>query len=419
MSANPRIRNHSPHPASHAAPRPPLRHHGREDREAPRFLEASFPLVVHSHLRWSFVWQRPQQIHSRLARRHPVLFIEEPVIEDAPGKEYLEITCPLPNLWVVQPRVSRGGSPDAHARALLRSAADQLFRAQFSGAVHWVYTPMMEPQIDLFPRPRAVIYDCMDELSKFAMAPAGLAARERRLLERADLVFAGGPELGAAKARLHPNVHVFGCGVDFEHFASARTATPSPELSLLAEPRLGYMGVIDERLDYALLADIARSFPEATVVLVGPVVKIDPAILPREPNIVYLGARDYAALPELLAGFDVCLMPFAMNEASFFINPTKTLEYLATGRPVVSTPVRDVVRQFRDLLQIADSKRFVEAIRAVLRGERRDPDAGLERARASSWEKTVSAMELYVAVAASARRSGVSSQRTAAASSGY
>ena len=412
MSSNPR-RENSPR-SPHALTRPERHLPERDHREAPPLLDASFPVVVHSHLRWSFVWQRPQQIHSRLARRHPILFIEEAVVAEKPGKEHLEITSPLPNLWVVQSRVSSAGSSDACARSLLRSASERLFGAQFAGAVHWVYTPMMEPQIDLFPKPRAVVYDCMDELSNFAMAPAGLAERERRLLARADLVFAGGHELGASKARQHPNVHVFGCGVDFDHFAKARTATPSAELSLLREPRLGYVGVIDERLDYALLEDLALSIPEATVVMVGPIVKVDPASLPQRPNIVYLGARDYSALPEILAGFDVCLMPFAMNEASFFINPTKTLEYLASGKPVVSTPVRDVVRQFRDVVQIADSKAFVEAVRAVLR-DRRDPSAGIERARESSWEKTVAAMELYVAVAASAKRSGIPARQAATA----
>jgi glycosyltransferase involved in cell wall biosynthesis len=350
------------------------------------------------------VWQRPQQTHSRLAQRHPVLFIEEP-LPQAPGlRDALDVSSPLPNLWVVRPQVAPG--PDAEERSLrlLREAGQGVLREAFRGAVHWLYTPSMESQIDAFPPARAVVYDCMDELSNFASPPPNLAERERRLLRRADIVFAGGYELGAAKSRLHENVHVFGCGVDFDHFRKAAGPAEIPfDLALIPGPRLGYFGVIDERLDYELIRDLARFDRSWSVVLIGPFAKVDPATLPQEPNLVYLGPRDYSVLPAYAAGFSACLMPFAMNAASHFINPTKSLEYLATGKPVVSTPVRDVVRQFRGMIHIAEAERFPGLVKRVLTGELPTSEAGLERARESSWEKTVAKMEMYVALAAAVR----------------
>ena len=361
----------------------------------------AFPIVVHSHLRWAFVWQRPQQTHSRLARRHRVLFVEEPTLQARGLQDRLDITSPIENLWIVQPQLSPGPNVELRTRALLREAGQSIFKDSFANAVHWLYTPMMEPQIDEFSKPRAIVYDCMDELSQFAAPPLHLAERERRLLQRADLVFTGGYELGAAKSKLHSNVHVFGCGVDFDHFHQAATLDdPALDLEMIPRPRLGYIGVIDERLDYQLLRDLARANRSWSIVMVGPVVKVDPEGLPNEPNIVYLGPRDYSDLPSYARGFDACLMPFAMNAASFYINPTKTLEYLATGKPVISTPVRDVVRQFKDSVHIAQAAAFPTMVSRVLAGDRFDSKTGIERARASSWEKNISQMELYVAVAA-------------------
>jgi glycosyltransferase involved in cell wall biosynthesis len=366
--------------------------------------ETRRPIVVHSHLRWSFVWQRPQQTHSRLAAMRPVLFVEEPV-DQIPGlRDALHLYSPLPNLWVVEPRVHPGPDSERRTLQLLREAGQGPLREAFRDAVHWLYTPSMEPQIDAFPPPSAIVYDCMDELSNFASPPPGLAEREARLLRRADIVFAGGYELGAAKSRLHENVHVFGCGVDFEHFHKAAANPEIPfDLALIPEPRLGYFGVIDERIDYDLVRDLARTDRSWSIVLIGPLAKVDPLSLPQEPNIVYMGPRDYAELPGYAAGFAACLMPFAMNDASYYINPTKSLEYLATGKPVLSTPVRDVVRQFHDVVHIADAERFPGMVRRVLAGELRGSEAGIEKARESSWEKTVALMTMYVSLAAHAR----------------
>ena len=359
----------------------------------------SFPIVVHSHLRWSFVWQRPQQTHSRLARSHRVLFLEEAVGLEPGERPHLKVREVAPDLLVAQPAINENPgetfeSREAKVHSVLREALAGPLGRRFARAAHWLYTPLMEPQIALFRQPAAILYDCMDELANFAFAPPQLARREKCLIAKADLVFTGGQELYLAKRALHPHVHPFGCGVDFEHFQRVAAGLPeAADLAKVPAPRLGYVGVIDERLDYELIARLAAENPESSVVMIGPVVKVDPQALPKAPNIHYLGSRDYLALPYYLAGFDVCLMPFAINEASRYINPTKTLEYLASGKPVLSTPVADVVRQFTDVVTVASPADFPSAARSILSGHRLDRQKGLERARNSSWESTVRRME--------------------------
>ena len=372
---------------------------------------ARFPIVVHSHLRWSFVWQRPQQVHSRLARSHRILFLEEPLRAGDGERSRLQLHRAAPNLYVAQPLLAAEAWETREALeqatlAVLRESLDGLLGRVFAGAAHWLYSPLLEFQIDAFRSPGTVVYDCMDELSNFAFAPPELGEREARLLERADLVLAGGHELYLAKKDRHPNVHVFGCGVEFEHFSRARNgARPAPDLESIPAPRVGYVGVVDERLDYELIEGMARENPGWSVVLIGPIVKVDPETLPKLPNVHYLGSRRYEDLPEYLAAFDVCMMPFAMNDASRYINPTKTLEYLATGKPVVSTPIRDVVRRFSEVVFVAERKEFARRVADALAGKRLDPERGLEMARLSSWEETVAEMEKLVLEAA-ARTAG-------------
>jgi len=377
-----------------------------------------FPLVVHSHLRWSFVWQRPQQIHSRLARRHPVLFVEEPVISLPGETARLDLSEPWPNLVVAQPRLPESG-PDETGSLDREREIVRLLRqerpAGFDRAVHWFYSPQLTPQLDAFDRSTAVVYDCMDELTQFAFAPRQLAEREKELLALADVVFTGGYELFRAKSRLHDNVHFFGCGVDFDHFhRAAEGADVAADLRPIPAPRLGYVGVIDERLDYPLIETLARENPDWSLVFVGPIVKVDPASLPHAANIHYLGARDYADLPSYLAGYQVCLMPFAMNEASQFINPTKTLEYLASARPVLSTPIRDVVRNFGDTVHVSDRAQFAARAREILAGRAIDPERGCEVARRSSWEQTVEKMEALVRACAPSLEEGTAAETASA-----
>ena len=370
-------------------------------------------MIVHSHLRWDFVWQRPQQIVSRLARSRPVLYVEEPVFLDDTRMGSLEIVQPHANVYRAIPRMRaelRTRYDDA-AR-LTRSMVQALiseggqFAGAFDNAIQWFYTPMPAPtMLDAFGEV-GVVYDCMDELSQFRFAPPELVDSEAALLERADVVFTGGRKLFDSKSRHHPNVHFFGCGVDADHFAKARSeSTPvAAELRDLPRPILGYFGVIDERLDYALIDRLADSFEHGSVVFVGPVVKVDPNELPKRSNIHWLGQRPYERLPEYVKGFDVCLMPFALNSATEYINPTKTLEYMAAGKPIVSTPVWDVVRNFTPIVEVATSSEFVYAVSTAMHMESSRLEAGIARARRSTWESTVAEMDRLLADAVTSKR---------------
>ncbi|PTU73129.1 glycosyltransferase family 1 protein [Pseudomonas mangrovi] len=350
-------------------------------------------LLCLSHLRWSFVYQRPQHLMTRFARDYNLLFLEEPVATEQ-SQAWLEIRPEDGGVQVLVPRLPHacGGEPSARLQRELLDG--YLQRLKVDDLILWFYTPMALAFASHL-RARLTVYDCMDELSAFRGAPAALIERERELLLRADLVFTGGYSLYEAKCELHSNAHPFPSSVDVEHFAAARDAQPDPsDQAALGRPRLGFYGVIDERLDLALIDQVARLRPDWQLVLVGPVVKINPAELPRRDNIHYLGAKPYDELPAYLAGWDVAIMPFAMNESTRFISPTKTPEYLAGGRPVVSTPIIDVVRSYGDsgLVRIAaDAAEFVAATEAALR-DAAQPEA--LRARADSilgdmsWDHT-------------------------------
>jgi glycosyltransferase involved in cell wall biosynthesis len=263
--------------------------------------------------------------------------------------------------------------------------------------VQWFYSPMTAPCFLGKFGAAAVVYDCMDELANFRFAPPDIGAREKLLLKSADVVFTGGYQLFRSKSQHHANTHFYGCGVDAAHFGSARSAqTPvAPEIAALPRPVFGYFGVIDERLDYELISHLADAFPDGSVAMVGPFAKIDPAGLPRQSNIHWLGQRSYAELPGLVKGFDVCLMPFALNEATQYINPTKTLEYMAAGKPIVSTPIADVVRNFTPVVSVAESPAaFCRAVRRALEAPDRSLIArGLEQAAKNSWDSIVAQME--------------------------
>jgi UDP-galactopyranose mutase len=326
-------------------------------------------LLCFSHLRWDFVWQRPQHLMARFARAGRVLFWEEPRFADDAVAARLDVTpCTETGVVVLTPVL-----PSAAAHSDTHAAVGDLLTAFLAGEaapfVCWYYTPMMLPFSDGVPA-SCVVYDCMDELAAFKDAPPGLLELEARLLDKANLVFTGGQSLYEAKCDRHPDTHLFPSSVDVKHFAVARQqgTTPADQASLPA-PRLGYCGVIDERLDLSLVAALADAHPDWSVVMVGPVVKISQDDLPRRANIHYLGGKRYDELPEYLRGWDVALMPFAMNEATRFISPTKTPEYLAAGCPVVSTPVVDVVRRYGALegVRIAETPdAFVAACEAAL-----------------------------------------------------
>jgi glycosyltransferase involved in cell wall biosynthesis len=374
----------------------------------------TFPLIVHSHLRWDFVWQRPQQILSRFGRQHPVLFIEEPVFADDMAAGSLDVRAVCTKVHRVVPRLPKRlrASYDEAAIAV-RALLQQLLLGrgalarEFERGVQWFYTPMPAPiMIDEFNE-RGVVYDCMDELAQLRFAPPEHAQREQFLMSRADVVFTGGRQLFESKSRRHANVHFFGCGVDADHFARALDpATPvASELRDLPHPILGYFGVVDERLDYDLIALLAERFSNGSVVFVGPTAKVDPAELPQRSNLHWVGQRSYEQLPEYVKGFDVCLMPFALNEATQYINPTKTLEYMAAGRPIVSTAVPDVVRNFAPIVRVARTHDlFVEAVDAATTPEPARIEAGMARARGATWESIVASMDRLIGLAVKTSR---------------
>ncbi len=356
-----------------------------------RPTEALTPLLVcHSHLRWDWVYQRPQHLLSRIAKSWPVLIEEEPVFDDRPPG--IDVLAVAPNVTVLRPHRRADRDHD-----LGRLVEDYVALARAGRPlVRWFYSPMFALHGNRLGDGQVVVYDCMDDLAGFAGAPSGLAEAEARLLARADVVFTGGRSIHEAKRDRHANIHCFPSAVEADHFAKADDpALPLPDaVADLPRPIFGYYGAVDERLDYDLIARLADAEGVGSVVLVGPTIKVDPAALPKRPNLHYLGQRAYADLPAFLKAFDVCLMPWALNEATRSISPTKTLEYMAAGKPIVSTAVRDVVRDHGDLAFVADSpERFIELARTAL--DRFDEDralAGRARAKASGWDATADAI---------------------------
>lgn len=355
-------------------------------------------LVCLSHLRWDLVFQRPHHLLTRCARDRRVFFIEEPVFGD--NRLRYDIQPRQNGVQRVVPHLP-DGLDEAAMIAAQRALLDALFAEQRIHAhILWYYTPMALP-FTRHLRPLATVYDCMDELSAFAGAPPALRQREAELMRRADLVLTGGQSLYEAKKHLHPQVYPFPSSVDVAHFARARTPQPDPDdQQSIPRPRIGFFGVIDERLDIELVRGVAAARPDWHLVFIGPIVKIDPARLPRAANIHYLGARPYDELPRYLAGWDVAILPFARNESTRFISPTKTPEYLAAGRPVVSTSIRDVVRPYgqQSLARIADSpSEFVSAIDAALAEDAGERQAAADAfLRQMSWDLTWTRMRHLV-----------------------
>lgn len=361
-------------------------------------MNKSFDFVVFSHLRWDFVFQRPQHLLSRFAKQNRVIFIEEPIrCEGSPRWEFIDTRS---NVIVCRPHtpLEHGGFNDAQLSEMHRLMPDLVGKLDLRNYVAWFYTPMALPLLnDLSPS--AVIYDCMDELSMFLGAPKELLDREDRLLRMADLVFTGGPSLFRAKQHRNANVHCFPSSVDAQHYAKAKPGADAQadDQAKLPAPRLGYFGVIDERIDIELLDKLAAARPEWQICMVGPVVKIDPATLPKRPNVTYFGQRQYAELPSYLAGWDVCMLPFALNQSTKFISPTKTLEYMAAERMIVSTPITDVAEPYGKIVYIArGADEFIAACDRAMNvgaGERAERIQGMRDVLSrTSWDATANRM---------------------------
>ncbi len=353
-------------------------------------------LIVLSHLRWDFVTQRPQHLMTRAARDFEVIFLEEPVWVD--GGEPRSETLPRDAVTVIQPILPHG-TDGADAVDHQRHILDRLVASAKGPVVLWFYTPMALPFARHVPAD-LIVFDKMDELSAFQHAPPLLLALEQELLELADVVFTGGASMHEAAAHRHANIHCFPSSIDVAHFASARDgglADPADQAGI-ADPRVGFFGVIDERFDIELLRNVAALAPDVQFVMIGPVAKIDPATLPKAPNIHWLGGKSYEELPAYLAGWNVGWMPFAINDATRFISPTKTPEFLAAGLPVVSTAIRDVIRPYGEagLVELASTpEETLAALVKVLSRPRLDWLAAVDAQLAQgSWDRTWAAMHV-------------------------
>jgi glycosyltransferase involved in cell wall biosynthesis len=356
-------------------------------------------LICFSHLRWGFVFQRPQHLLSRLTKHFIVFYVEEPIF-NAPVDRTV-VTLSNEKVWIVVPHLKgshEGENIEQRQVDLLNN-----FFAEFGiqRYIFWYYTPMALPYTRHF-QPKMVIYDCMDELSAFKFAPPAMGELENELFRTADLVFTGGQSLYEAKKNRHQNIHAFPSSIDKAHFAVARQEQPEPDdQENIPFPRIGFFGVLDERFDIDLIERVAAARPDWQVVLIGPVVKIDPATLPKLPNIHYLGSKTYAVLPQYLSGWQIAMIPFALNESTRFISPTKTPEYLAAGKPVISTAIQDVVHPYgtNKLVHIIhNAGEFVECAEKELKFN--DRHAWLKEVdhflSTNSWDLTCMKMLSYI-----------------------
>jgi glycosyltransferase involved in cell wall biosynthesis len=356
---------------------------------------ATTHLVCFSHLRWNFVYQRPQHLMSRFTKQFKVFFIEEPIFDAT--ENVLDVTTSVENVVVVTPRLINGMSEDEIVTLQKEMLSKFFIDNNITKYFFWYYTPMMLPVSDHF-NPTITIYDCMDELAAFKFAPQSLKDKENQLFAKSDLVFTGGYSLYEAKKARHHDVHPFPSSIDTEHYFKARHYTVDPaDQASIGHPRIGYFGVIDERIDLALIEGIAKRKPEWHIVMIGPTAKISPDALPKLPNIHYLGMKSYQELPSYIAGWDIAMMPFAHNESTRYISPTKTPEYLAAGRPVISTPIADVLRQYgrNGLVNIAGTpEEFVRVASPEL--ENNDRDEWMQHVNEflsqNSWDKTFQRM---------------------------
>ena len=368
--------------------------------------QISEALLCLSHLRWNFVYQRPQHLLVRCARAHRVVFFEEPLFDASEPELELRAEGPV---TVAVPHLPVGTPMDLAEHAQRKMIDRVLYELDNPRPVLWYLTPMAIA-FTHHVKARAIVYDCMDELSLFRGASPMLTDREALLFKHADVVFTGGYSLYEHKrARSqHRNIHPFPSSVDVAHFARARAPLADPaDQAAIPYPRIGFFGVIDERLDLPLLAELADQRPDLQLVMIGPVIKIAPDSLPQRPNLHWLGSKAYDDLPVYLANWDVAMLPFARNDATRFISPTKTPEYLAAGKPVVSTSITDVVRPYgrEGLAWIADSAgEFAAAIEEALRSDRTarvaHADAFLE---GMSWDRTWIEMWAHVQRAIEAR----------------
>jgi glycosyltransferase involved in cell wall biosynthesis len=358
-------------------------------------------LICFCHIRWDFVYQRPQHLLNRFAIYNRVFVIEEPYFDQDENKVAIERSADDVNLWVVKLSVTRQDS-DTKTFEIIKDLISNMISSQnITRYLLWYYSPMALQYSDHL-KPTIIIYDAMDELTAFKFAPPELKDLESVLLSKADVVFTGGQSLYEAKKHLHHNIHAFPSSIDRVHFGKARINTEEPEdQKPIPHPRLGFYGVIDERFDISLVDEVTDLQPDWHFILIGPVVKIDSKLLPKKTNIHYLGSKSYDSLPAYLAGWDIATLPFALNESTKYISPTKTPEYLAGGKPVISTSITDVVNPYgkKDLVKIADTAdEFVNAAKEIFASD--DNKIWLQRTdeflSKNSWNKTWHQMNVLI-----------------------
>jgi UDP-galactopyranose mutase len=358
----------------------------------------SADILCFCHLRWNFVFQRPQHLMVRWAKERRVFYIEEHIIPDS--QTYMEVKQCSSGVYYVTPHLPKQLSLENTHRALAQLINELMEQFEIHSYINWYYTPMALPFTEHLS-PLAIVYDCMDELSHFKGADPLISQREKELFKQADVVFTGGESLYRHKKKSHSNVHAFPSSVDYAHFSQGQKGMDEPDdQAQIPHPRIGFYGVIDERFDIPLIEGLARKRPDWHIVLIGPVVKIDPSSLPRFSNIHYLGQKKYEDLPQYLSGWDVSILPFAKNDSTKYISPTKTLEYMAAHKPIVSTSIEDVVDPFQklELVRIADTiDTFNQAIEEALSENTQDR---VEKAEAYlkevSWDKTLQRMRHLV-----------------------
>ena len=366
-----------------------------------------FPIVVHGRRPWASPWRRPQQTHARLAARHPVLYLEPICRNPDAAADRLRVSRQPPDVWIAEPHLAgepRGRADDeARVAALLRDSAAA---ERVTPAVHWTFGPIPQERLGHFPEPLALVYDVLDE--------AG-GEDDSDLLRAADLVFTAGHELALRRAAIRPDARPVPDGVDFAHFHAAARLTPPSDLARIPPPRIGYSGVIDARLDLDALARLAEERPGDSIVLLGPVDGLAPGALPRARNLFYPGERPYRRLPEYFSGFSAGLLPFRIDGPAALANPETPLEWLSAGRPVVATPLADLMRFPADAVTLAEPAELARGIERALARNVASVRRGEELAEASPWDPRIREMELLVARVVQQRGDARSNGPTAAA----
>lgn len=346
----------------------------------------AYDMIVFCHLRWDFVYQRPQHIISRLAEGYKILVVEEPIPFNPSEKSTFSVRSVNSQIDICQPHVE-------HMAEIGKYLKKHLKKTAFS--VGWFYSAAFVSVLETLEF-ESVVYDCMDELTLFKGASQELLAQENELLSAADVVYTGGKSLYESKKLKHHNVYCFPSSVDVDHFSNqGKPEKTKPEdIANIPTPIVGYYGVIDERIDLELIKNAAAKSPNFSFVMIGPICKIDENDLPRAENIYYLGMKSYDQLPAYLACFDIAMMPFALNDSTKFISPTKTLEYMSAYKPIISTRIKDVERDYSGCVMLIDNAEdFARAVAKPMKNFKDDYEEILNN---TSWNKTAERMGLMI-----------------------